>query len=157
MWPGNETQGNIAADKDTSNMAIIARQASREKTDEFMSMGETEVIGQYGCMLMRTLIKRRKCRGSPLVRVAVRTSWSSSESTLLSGPARRWNIARICARRGSCMCVCVRERERERERGSHDEQEVQRARPNVVQLTELTRSCFRYLFPAEACNRWGIV
>ena len=55
-------------------MAIIARQASREKTDEFMSMGKTEVIGQYGCMLMRTLIKREKCRGSPLVRVAVSTS-----------------------------------------------------------------------------------
>ena len=29
-----------------------------------------------------------------------------------------------------------------------DEQVVRRAGPNVVQSTDLTRSCFRHLFPA---------
>ena len=120
-----------------------------------MSMGETEVIGQYGCMLMRTLIKRRKkMQGLTLgesgsenilkffrVNFVVRTCKTMEHSTHL----RTAGILYVC--------VCERERERDRERGSHDEQEVQRARPNVVQLTDLTRSCFRYLFPAEACNR----
>ena len=46
MWPGNEIETSLfigvhrgtQAAKDTSSMAIIARQASREKTDVFMSV-----------------------------------------------------------------------------------------------------------------------
>lgn len=79
--------------KDTSNMEIMARQASKENTEDCMSGGGAGMVLSWS---QKERIHAHT-HNLPLLREAVRISWSSSASISPSSPAKRENMAFSCA------------------------------------------------------------